>query len=110
MARRLLTTRHVSQTIDPFLSCWCWPPDLAGRTGRRAAQSLSAVRRAAEGQLRRELDPKVTGVTFAAAELDSRLRLAACTSPLVVTRQAAARHAGARAGARRLQQQRVTGA
>jgi len=47
-------------------------------------QSLSAVRRAAEGQLRRELDPKVTGVTFAAAELDSRLRIAACTSPLVV--------------------------
>lgn len=50
-----------------------------------ATQSLSAVRRAAEGHLRRELDPKVTGVTFAAAELDSRLRVAACTSPLVVT-------------------------
>jgi len=50
-----------------------------------ATQSLTAVRRAAESHLRRELDAKVTGVTLAAAELDSRLRVAACTSPLVVT-------------------------
>jgi len=50
-----------------------------------ASQSLSAVHRAAEDQLRRELDPKVTGVVFEAAELDSRLRVAACTSPLAVT-------------------------
>jgi len=49
------------------------------------AQSLAAVRRAAEGQLRRELDSKVTGVTFTAAELDSRLRVAACPAPLVAT-------------------------
>jgi flagella basal body P-ring formation protein FlgA len=50
-----------------------------------ASQSLTAVRRAAEGQLRAELDPAMTGVVFEAAELDSRLRVAACTSPLVVT-------------------------
>lgn len=50
-----------------------------------ATQSLSAVRRAAEGHLRRELDPRMTGVTLEAAELDSRLRVAACTSPLVVS-------------------------
>lgn len=50
-----------------------------------ATQSLAAVRRAAESHLRRELDPKVTGVTLEAAELDSRLRVAACPSPLVVT-------------------------
>ena len=33
------------------------------------------MRRAAEGQLRRELDAGMTGVTFTAAELDSRLRV-----------------------------------
>jgi flagella basal body P-ring formation protein FlgA len=50
-----------------------------------AAQSLTAVRRAAEAGLRRELDPAATGVVFEAAELDPRLRVTACTSPLVVT-------------------------
>ncbi len=50
-----------------------------------ASQSLAAVRRAAEGQLRRELDPTVAGVVFEAAELDSRLRVAACTAPLAAT-------------------------
>jgi flagella basal body P-ring formation protein FlgA len=50
-----------------------------------ANQSLAAVRRAAEGQLRRELDRNVTGVTFTAAELDARLRVAACPAPLVTT-------------------------
>jgi flagellar basal body P-ring formation protein FlgA len=50
-----------------------------------AAQSLVAVRRAAEGQLRRGLDAGRTGVTFTAAELDARLRLAACPSPLLTT-------------------------
>lgn len=48
-------------------------------------QSLPAVRRAAEAELRRELDPAATGVMFEAAELDPRLRVTACTSPLVVT-------------------------
>lgn len=56
-----------------------------GAPAGAATQSLSAVRRAAEGHLRRELDPRMTGVTLEAAELDSRLRVAACTSPLVVT-------------------------
>lgn len=48
-------------------------------------QSLAAVRRAAEDHLRRELDAAVTGAVFEAAELDSRLRVPACTSPLTVT-------------------------
>jgi len=50
-----------------------------------ATQSLAAVRRAAEGQLRRELDAGRTGVSFTAAELDSRLRVAACPAALVTT-------------------------
>jgi flagella basal body P-ring formation protein FlgA len=50
-----------------------------------ATQSLPAVRSAAEAALRRQLDPGVTGVIFEAAELDSRLRLAACAAPLAVT-------------------------
>jgi flagella basal body P-ring formation protein FlgA len=50
-----------------------------------ATQSLSAVRRAAEDQLRGELDPAMTGVTFEAVELDSRLRVPACPAPLAVT-------------------------
>jgi hypothetical protein len=49
-----------------------------------AAQSLPAVRSAAEAALRRQLDPAVTGVIFEAAELDSRLRLAACPAPFAV--------------------------
>jgi flagella basal body P-ring formation protein FlgA len=56
-----------------------------GAPAGAATQSLSAVRRAAESHLRRELDPSLTGVNFAAAELDSRLRVAACTSPLAVS-------------------------
>lgn len=55
-----------------------------GATSDSAAQSLPTVRRAAEGALRHELDPAVTGVSFEAAELDPRLRLAACTAPLSV--------------------------
>jgi len=50
-----------------------------------ASQSLVAVRHAAEDHLRHELSPAVTGVVFEAAELDSRLRIPACTSPLAVT-------------------------
>jgi flagella basal body P-ring formation protein FlgA len=50
-----------------------------------ATQSLAAVRRAAEGQLRRELDRTATGVTFTAAELDSRLQVATCPGSLVTT-------------------------
>jgi flagella basal body P-ring formation protein FlgA len=49
------------------------------------AQSLPAVRHAAEAALRRQLDPGLAGVVLEAAELDSRLRLAACTAPLSVT-------------------------
>jgi flagella basal body P-ring formation protein FlgA len=49
-----------------------------------AAQSLPAVRKAAEAALRRQIDSSMTGVIFEAAELDSRLRLAACPAPLQV--------------------------
>ena len=49
-----------------------------------AAQSLPAVRTAAEAALRRQLDATMTGVIFDAAELDSRLRLVACPAPLSV--------------------------
>jgi len=45
-------------------------------------QSLAAVRRSAEAAVRRELDPNLPGVELAATELDSRLRLPACTTPL----------------------------
>lgn len=47
-----------------------------------AAQSLPAVRAAAETALRRQLDAAMTGVIFDAAELDARLRLVACPAPL----------------------------
>jgi len=60
------------------------PANAQGVPTGTATQSLSAVRRAAEDHLRRGLDPRMTGATFEAAELDSRLRVAACTSPLVV--------------------------
>jgi len=50
-----------------------------------ATQSLTAVRRAAEAQLRRELDRSATGVTFKAADLDARLRVTACPAPLVTS-------------------------
>jgi len=50
-----------------------------------AIQSLPAVRRAAEAALRRELDAQITGVELIAADLDSRLRIAACDTPLVAS-------------------------
>jgi flagella basal body P-ring formation protein FlgA len=56
----------------------------ANSQGAPPAQSLPAVRSAAEAALRRQLDPSITGVIFEAAELDSRLRLAACPAPLTV--------------------------
>src|SRR6185295_15096727 len=49
-----------------------------------AAQSLPAVRSAAEAALRSQLDSSMTGVIFEAAALDSRLRLAACPARLSV--------------------------
>jgi flagellar basal body P-ring formation protein FlgA len=47
------------------------------------AQSLAAVQRAAESALRRELDPALTGVHLAAADIDARLLLPACSAPLL---------------------------
>ena len=47
------------------------------------AQSLAAVQRAAESAVRRELDPAMTGVHLAAADLDARLRLPACPAALI---------------------------
>ena len=61
------------------------PASAQGAPAAGATQSLTAVRRAAEGQLRRELDAGRTGVSFKAAELDARLRVAACPAPLVTT-------------------------
>src|SRR4051812_21996436 len=45
-------------------------------------QSLPAAARAAETALRRELDADLPGIELAAAQLDPRLRLAACAVPL----------------------------
>jgi flagella basal body P-ring formation protein FlgA len=70
--------------VKPLTLCLLWgllTPQAAPAAD--ATQSLVAVRRAAEGQLRRELDRGVTGVTFTAAELDARLRVATCPAPLV---------------------------
>jgi flagella basal body P-ring formation protein FlgA len=50
-----------------------------------AIQSLSAVRRAAESAMRREIDAAVTGVELEAAQLDARLRLIACDSALIAS-------------------------
>jgi flagella basal body P-ring formation protein FlgA len=47
-------------------------------------QSLAAVRAAAESALRRQIEPAATGVILEAANLDARLRLAACPAPLAV--------------------------
>jgi len=49
-----------------------------------AGQPLHAVRSAAVAALRRQLDSSMTGVIFEAAELDPRLRLTACPTPLAV--------------------------
>ena len=68
-----------------LVSGFTQPAHSQGVPSGAATQSLTAVRRAAEAHLRRELDPNMTGVTLEAAELDSRLRVAACTSPLAVT-------------------------
>jgi flagella basal body P-ring formation protein FlgA len=45
-------------------------------------QSLPAVQRAAEAAVRRELDPALPGVQLQAADLDARLRLPPCPTPL----------------------------
>jgi len=47
-------------------------------------QSLAAVRGAAESALRRQIEPAAAGVILEAANLDARLRLAACPAPLAV--------------------------
>jgi flagellar basal body P-ring formation protein FlgA len=51
-------------------------------TAEPGIQPLTAVRSAAVSALRRELDPALTGVELKAADLDSRLRLPACNTPL----------------------------
>ena len=47
-------------------------------------QSLAAVRKAAESALRRQIEPAAKDVVLEAANLDARLRLAACPAPLAV--------------------------
>jgi flagella basal body P-ring formation protein FlgA len=51
-------------------------------TAEPGIQPLTAVRSAAVSALRRELDPALTGVELKAADLDSRLRLPSCSTPL----------------------------
>ena len=75
MARRLLTTRHVSQSIDPFVPVGGvrharpWRNPCAH--GRARAVAVGGAQRGRIAALRRELDPPSTGVALAAAELDS---------------------------------------
>ena len=115
MARRLLTTLHVSQIIDPFLSARCGLAVRARdcRQTRRACPPVPPPSRCPpcaappKRHLRRELDAGMTGVIVRGR----RARFAPARGGLPCAardhRHAAARYAGARAGARRLQQQRL---
>jgi len=72
-------------SLTLVLALLCFATQANSQTAAPAgAQSLPAVRSAAEAALRRQIDPGVTGVVFEAAELDSRLRLAVCPVPLAV--------------------------
>src|SRR5262245_31939574 len=55
-----------------------------GVAAEAGVQSLAAVRKAAESALRRQIEPAAKDVILEAANLDSRLRLAACPAPLAV--------------------------
>ena len=60
---------------------WMWAANAAALPDD-GTQPLTAVQRAAESAVRRELDPALTGVTLSATELDARLRLPACPTAL----------------------------
>ena len=61
-----------------------WVSPAHAQVGETPIQSLAAVRTAAESALRRQIEPATTGVILEAANLDARLRLAACPAPLAV--------------------------
>jgi flagella basal body P-ring formation protein FlgA len=68
-----------------FALCCGAPPSGAQSSGQAAgdaAQSLDAVRAAAERALRAQLDPALTGVELEARALDPRLRVVACAQKL----------------------------
>ena len=61
-----------------------WVSPSHAQVGETPIQSLAAVRTAAESALRRQIEPAAAGVILEAANLDARLRLAACPAPLAV--------------------------
>jgi flagella basal body P-ring formation protein FlgA len=66
------------------LGSWGWIAPAHSQAMETPAQSLPAVRAAAESALRRQIEPAASGVILEAAHLDARLRLAACPGPLAV--------------------------
>lgn len=66
------------------LGLWGWVSPAHSQAVETPPQSLAAVRAAAESALRRQIEPAASGVILEAANLDARLRLAACPAPLAV--------------------------
>ena len=66
------------------LGLWGWVSPAHSQAVETPTQSLAAVRAAAESALRRQIEPAASGVILEAANLDARLRLAACPAPLAV--------------------------
>jgi flagella basal body P-ring formation protein FlgA len=66
------------------IGLWGWASPARAQAVETPNQSLAAVRGAAESALRRQIGPAATGVILEAANLDARLRLAACPAPLAV--------------------------
>jgi flagella basal body P-ring formation protein FlgA len=66
------------------IALWGWVLPAHSQAVEAPAQSLAAVRAAAESALRRQIEPAASGVILEAANLDARLRLAACPAPLAV--------------------------
>ena len=76
-----------SLTLSLVLAGICllgWVSPSHPQVGETPIQSLAAVRTAAESALRRQIEPAAAGVILEAANLDARLRLAACPAPLAV--------------------------
>lgn len=66
------------------LGLWGWVSPAHSQVVETPPQSLAAIRAAAESALRRQIEPAASGVILEAANLDARLRLAACPAPLAV--------------------------
>jgi flagellar basal body P-ring formation protein FlgA len=66
------------------IGLWGWVSPARSQAVETPTQSLEAVRAAAESALRRQIGPAASGVILEAANLDARLRLAACPAPLAV--------------------------